>query len=118
MNTKLEKKKLKWKCKPTKKEIWFAYYPPYPFKRTIALFSGGEKLGYTVQKNPIILRKENYRALSTEEIALIQGFPEDFKLPELYSKTVKLFGNAVSVPVIEAIGKALIKTGCFDREEL
>ena len=65
-----------------------------------------------------ILRKANYRALSAEEIALIQGFPKDFKLPELYSKTVKLFGNAVSVAVVKALGESLIKTGCFDKREI
>lgn len=60
-----------------------------------------------------ILLKRKYRAISSKEMVIIQGFPLDFITHEKESKNTKLFGNAVSVPVIEAIAKSLIRTGCF-----
>lgn len=55
-----------------------------------------------------------YRRITKEEACLIQGFPEDFKLPDNRSRWMKLIGNSVSVPVIDSLIKAIISTGAFD----
>lgn len=63
-----------------------------------------------------VLRKENYRPLQSHELARLQGFPPDFQLHETEARNIKLFGNSVAVPVIAAVGRAILKTGCFSPE--
>jgi len=60
-----------------------------------------------------ILEKRKYRLLKPVEMARLQGFPDDFMFHENDKKNVKLFGNSVAVPVVEAVGKAIVATGCF-----
>lgn len=55
-----------------------------------------------------------YRKISKEEACMIQGFPENFKLPESRARWMKLLGNSVSVPVIDVIIKSIIATGVFN----
>ena len=57
---------------------------------------------------------ENYRKITKEEACLIQGFPQDFKLPESRARWMKLIGNSVSVPVIDILIKSIISTGVFE----
>jgi DNA (cytosine-5)-methyltransferase 1 len=55
---------------------------------------------------PIILDEKGIRKLTPKECFLMQGFPKNFKLPELTdSKLYQQVGNSVSVPVIERIAK-------------
>ena len=63
-----------------------------------------------------VLRKKKYRHLKPQELARIQGFPANFRLHENPKRNIKLFGNSVAVPVITAIGQAIVQTGCFARE--
>lgn len=59
---------------------------------------------------PIIKDKKGIRKLTPLECARIQGFPSDYLLPNLADSTLyKQFGNSVSVPVIEAVGKQMMK---------
>jgi DNA (cytosine-5)-methyltransferase 1 len=59
---------------------------------------------------PIIKDKKGIRKLTPYECARIQGFPSDFKLPKLADSALyKQFGNSVSVPVIEAVAKQMMK---------
>lgn len=60
-----------------------------------------------------VFKAKNYRKITKEEACLIQGFPEDFKLPETRTRWMKLIGNSVSVPVIEVLCKAILETGIF-----
>ncbi len=60
-----------------------------------------------------IYHKNLYRKISKEESCQIQGFPQNFKLPENRSRWMKLLGNSVSVPVIHTLAAAIIETGCF-----
>jgi DNA (cytosine-5)-methyltransferase 1 len=60
-----------------------------------------------------IYNKNNYRKISKEEACVIQGFPKDFILPESRNRWMKLIGNSVSVPVIEIVSKAILKTEVF-----
>ncbi len=64
-----------------------------------------------------VYRNGNYRKITKKEACKIQGFPEDFILPESRARWMKLLGNSVSVPVIEMLGAAILKTGVFDLEE-
>jgi len=59
---------------------------------------------------PIIKDKKGIRKLTPLECARIQGFPIDYKIPKLADSALyKQFGNSVSVPVIEAVGKQMMK---------
>jgi len=48
------------------------------------------------------------RRLTEREMLRLQGFPENFKIIGSYSQIRKQAGNAVSVPVIQAIAKNMI----------
>jgi DNA (cytosine-5)-methyltransferase 1 len=50
------------------------------------------------------------RRLTPRECARLQGFPDNFKIDQVSdTQAYKQFGNAVTVPVIEAVGKNLVK---------
>jgi len=61
-----------------------------------------------------VFKSKAYRKISKIEACRIQGFPDDFHLPESRSKWMKLIGNSVSIPVIEKLVHAIIDTGVFD----
>ncbi len=65
-----------------------------------------------------VYKNENYRKITKEEACLIQGFPEDYILPDSRARWMKLIGNSVSVPVIDVLVKAIIETGVFDKIEI
>ena len=57
---------------------------------------------------PLIKYKNGVRKLTPRECFNLQGFPKDYKLPNISdSKLYKLAGNAVSIPVIELIIKKI-----------
>lgn len=59
---------------------------------------------------PIIKDKKGIRKLTPLECARIQGFPIHYKLPKLADSALyKQFGNSVSVPVVEAIARQMMK---------
>jgi DNA (cytosine-5)-methyltransferase 1 len=59
---------------------------------------------------PIIKDKKGIRKLTPLECARIQGFPSNFKLPNLADSALyKQLGNSVSVPVVEAVAKQMMK---------
>lgn len=60
-----------------------------------------------------IYRKGKFRKITKAEACRIQGFPEDFVLPESRARWMKLIGNSVSVPVIDMLCKAMVETGVF-----
>ncbi len=63
---------------------------------------------------PIIKDKKGIRKLTPLECARIQGFPVDYKIPKLADPALyKQFGNSVSVPVIEAVAKQMMKAMNF-----
>lgn len=65
-----------------------------------------------------IFHKQLFRKISKEEACLIQGFPQNFVLPESRSRWMKLVGNSVSVPVVQILGQAILDTGCFDQSQM
>jgi len=59
---------------------------------------------------PIIKDKKGIRKLTPLECARIQGFPDNYILPSMADSALyKQFGNSVSVPVIEAVAKQMMK---------
>lgn len=59
---------------------------------------------------PIVKDDKGIRKLTPRECARIQGFPDSYKLPNIADSALyKQFGNSVSVPVIQAVAKQIIK---------
>jgi DNA (cytosine-5)-methyltransferase 1 len=52
---------------------------------------------------------KNPRRLTPSECAKLQGFPKDFKIVVSDTAAYKQFGNSVSVPVLRAIAKNIVK---------
>ena len=59
---------------------------------------------------PIIKDKKGIRKLTPLECFRIQGFPKDYTLPNISDSALyKQAGNSVSVPVVEAVAKQMMK---------
>lgn len=66
---------------------------------------------------PLIKDEHDIRKLTPKECLLFQGFPQDFKIPNISDSHIyKQAGNAVSVPVIKRIAENIIKTLNTDKE--
>jgi DNA (cytosine-5)-methyltransferase 1 len=50
------------------------------------------------------------RLLAPKELLALQGFPEDFIIAGSYAGVRRQVGNSVAVPVVRAIGKAMIRS--------
>lgn len=53
---------------------------------------------------------KNPRRLTPRECARLQGFPDEFLIPVSDTQAYKQFGNSVTVPLIQAVGRQVIKT--------
>lgn len=51
----------------------------------------------------------NPRRLTPRECARLQGFPDKFIIPVSDNQAYRQFGNSVTVPLIQAVGKQLVK---------
>ncbi|MBS1615472.1 MAG: DNA (cytosine-5-)-methyltransferase [Bacteroidetes bacterium] len=51
----------------------------------------------------------NPRRLTPRECARLQGFPDEFTIPVSDNQAYRQFGNSVTVPLIQAVGKQLVK---------
>lgn len=60
---------------------------------------------------PLILTDYGFRKLTPRECLRFQGFPDTFKIPSILSNSslYKQAGNSVSVPVIQALSKKILK---------
>lgn len=59
---------------------------------------------------PLVKTKYGFRKLTPRECFRFQGFPENFKLPEISNAQLyKQSGNSVSVPVIQRISENILK---------
>ena len=57
---------------------------------------------------PLLKDKKGIRRLTPRECFNLQGFPSDYKLPDICDSALyKLAGNAVSVPVVELIAEKI-----------
>jgi DNA (cytosine-5)-methyltransferase 1 len=57
----------------------------------------------------------NPRRLTPRECARLMGFPERYRIPVSDTRAYKQFGNSVAVPVVAAIGKAVL--GALGKKE-
>jgi DNA (cytosine-5)-methyltransferase 1 len=55
-----------------------------------------------------IYRPGHFRGLTAHDYCRLQGFPESFQLHHHDAVAKKQLGNAVSMPVVEAIGRTVI----------
>lgn len=78
------------------------------FVATVAL-SGCEPNTYKQQFLEEIYYPGQFRSLTAQDYAKLQGFPENFILHPNSSIAKKQFGNAVSVPVIAAIAQSILQ---------
>jgi DNA (cytosine-5)-methyltransferase 1 len=53
---------------------------------------------------------KNPRRLTPRECARLQGFPDNFVIPVSDNQSYRQFGNSVTVPLIQAVGKQLVKS--------
>jgi DNA (cytosine-5)-methyltransferase 1 len=53
---------------------------------------------------------KNPRRLTPKECARLQGFMDDFLIPVSDTQAYKQFGNSVTVPLIEAVGRQIVNT--------
>lgn len=61
-----------------------------------------------------IYKPKKFRKITKSEACRIQGFPDNFKLPESRAKWMHLIGNSVAVPVVKMLTKSIIRTGVFN----
>lgn len=52
---------------------------------------------------------KNPRRLTPRESARLQGFPDNFIIPVSDTQAYKQFGNSVTVPLIQCVGKSIVK---------
>jgi len=53
------------------------------------------------------INQHHVRRLTPKEYMRLQGFPDDFKMPVSNKQAYRLLGNAVAVPVVEAVFEAI-----------
>lgn len=70
---------------------------------TLSAYGGG-----VASKTGAYLIDGKIRKLTPRECARLQGFPEDFEIPNNANIAYKQFGDSVSVPVLKAIFKKII----------
>lgn len=54
--------------------------------------------------------KSNPRRLTPRECARLQGFPDNYIIPVSDNQAYKQFGNSVTVPLMQAVGKQVVKS--------
>jgi DNA (cytosine-5)-methyltransferase 1 len=54
-------------------------------------------------------KRKNPRRLTPQECANLQGFPKEFLIPVSDNQAYRQFGNSVVVPLIEFVGKNIVK---------
>jgi DNA (cytosine-5)-methyltransferase 1 len=60
-----------------------------------------------------VYKAGRYRRITKTEALRIQGFPDDFELPEARARWMKLIGNSVAVSLVEQLVRSVCDTGVF-----
>jgi len=58
---------------------------------------------------------KNPRRLTPRECARLQGYPDNFKIPVSDNQAYKQFGNSVVTPLIQSVGKNIVKALLADK---
>jgi DNA (cytosine-5)-methyltransferase 1 len=66
---------------------------------------------YYKDGSEILIPQEGYnpRRLTPRDCARLQGFPDQFVIPVSDNQAYRQFGNSVTVPLMQAVGKQLVK---------
>ena len=64
-----------------------------------------------------IYRPHNFRQITKSEACRIQGFPDDFVLPEARPRWMKLIGNSIAVSLVKRLAQSVVNTGVFGEED-
>ena len=64
-----------------------------------------------------IYRPHNFRQITKSEACRIQGFPDDFVLPEARPRWMKLIGNSIAVSLVKRLAQSVVDTGVFGEED-
>lgn len=81
------------------------------------LFNGESEYTSTISRryykdgSEILIEQEgkNPRKITPREAANLQGFPQQFKLPDSKTKAYQQFGNSVAVPVVTKVSEQIVK---------
>jgi len=76
-----------------------------------------DELSYRESFIKHVVQEGKYRKITKKEACRLQGFPDDFILPESRSRWMKLLGNSVSIPLISKLVEAIVETGIFVSKE-
>ena len=64
-----------------------------------------------------IYRPHNYRQITKSEACRIQGFPDNFILPEARPRWMKLIGNSIAVSLVKRLAQSVVNTGVFSEDD-
>lgn len=83
----------------------FSLVGPQDVARTLSARYGKDGSEILVRR-----RGGNPRRLTPRECARLMGFPDDFVIPASDTQAYRQFGNAVAPPVVEEVGRALVRS--------
>jgi len=99
-------RKLEWNCQGEERDLWRHVLQFRPSGLRAKRFSCSPSLVAMTSTQIPILGPER-RHLSRLEGLRLQGFPDDFHVPDSRDQTFKALGNAVHVEVVSKIARAL-----------
>lgn len=107
-------RKLEWNCKEEKRNLWTKVLQFRPSGLRAKRYTSIPALvAMTATQIPILGPERRF--LTRREGLILQGFPEDHKLPAARTETFKALGNAVHVAVVQDICQRLVRPQLLGR---
>lgn len=103
-------RKLEWNCQGEERDLWKHILQFRPSGLRVKRYANSPSLVAMTSTQIPILGPEK-RHLSRLEGLRLQGFPDDFQIPESRNATFQALGNAVHVGVVHAIAKRVLGIG-------